>query len=403
MEFVTLSLNGKLILQDKNKRREFANKLWDDYLTNNERSYAELINYYQIHLNTIVNDKLKTQYRNKKDQSEISKTCLMNLHTAFNDAMYFGFTYAIDWLAEYTQKIDLKYFSQVSFHNTAMIQFQSDLANEEVLSKALDNGSTGKMCAYLNNYCENIYETYFDICKVIFFKGFNQAINCLQDYYQIPNEKAVLSSLTKLPANQSVQITPAMRGEYFYGDSNMEVWGLKWDVAYNRYDYRNRDGIVYNDTNMVVNVLLTNLKIVKNNAKLHVLTDEAVLSVLKKRHIKHAKTDEQTPILVLEYMLLPAINKDTPSQTNKGSRIAHLINDSNQVLTKLKDQLKDQKTVNEDVLNNLSQAISNLNSTLRSPKQMAEKERQELERIIKERFTTQLNIFPSNCVIIYDN
>lgn len=403
MKFVTLKLNGQLVLTDKEKRAELQAKLWNEYLTDNEQSYAQLINYYQVHLVDILIDKLRVQYRDNESKAELQKVCMANLHKAFNYSMYRGFSYAFEWLCELTLPIDLKLFGKESFHNTIMLQCQGNFTNGNVLSNTLKNHFNSAMLSYLDKYCENVFDTFIDISEVMFFKGFNQAVDSIQNYYQIPSEKAVMSSLTKLPANKSIQMTPAMRGEYLYGDSNMELWGLKWDIAYNRYDYLNNDAIVHDNTNMIVNVLLTNLEIVKNNAKLHVLTDEKVLAELKERHIKKAKTDAQTPILILEYMLLPAINDDTPNNTSKGSRIERLINDSNQALSKVEDQLKEKDGVKVEAVNDLSKAISNLNYTLQSPKQMTPSERIELEKIIKEKFTKQLNVFPSNCVTIYDN
>ena len=82
---------------------------------------------------------------------------------------------------------------------------------------------------------------------------------------------------------------------------------------------------------------------------------------------------------------------------------SRLINDSNQALSKVEDQLKEKDGVKVEAVNDLSKAISNLNYTLQSPKQMTPSERIELEKIIKEKFTKQLNVFPSNCVTIYDN
>ena len=398
-ERVTLLLDGKQVMKTKDEYQSIEKKTWNEYIDNNSEEYAKLINYYQVHLVSIVIGKLRNQYQTEEQKKEIERVCFSNLHVAYDRAMKKGHEAAFQWLAELSLPIDVELFKEESFKNTIMLQYQNSLSDADVIPNTIRQDTNEALFSYLDKYCENIYGPYIDTNEVLFFKGFNQAVIDIQHYYNIPEDEEVLSTLTKLPATKDVPMTPALRGRYMYGSTNTEMWGLKWDIAYNRFDYNIHSPIVYDKLIMVVNIWKTNLEIVKNNAALHVQTDEEVLEVLKKRHIQQGKTDKETPILILEYMFLPEIDDNHPNNNGKQNRVSSLVKDAYTTLNKLKSN----KKISQLDVDRLDQSIKELNYTLTSPKQMMRKERAEFEKDLKKKFTTLLNVFPSNCVVIYDN
>lgn len=304
---MTILYKGNPILTDSDERKELEEKLWDDYQENHQHDFAVIVNYYRLYLTEFIRKKLRKKYDSAETKEEVTTYNLAHLPDAFTYSMGKGHSEAIEWLAHVPSEFKLEDFAKPNFGRTMILAYQQSLANEEVIKKNLQNDINNRYANYLDKLTENMFITFQETAQVLFFKGFLLAIDQLKEHYKIQDTGVMYSPLSNLPVNRTVQITPAMEGEWIIGDENIEVWGVHWDQSYSEYDYENDLNHVYTDDNLIINVWTTTLKDIVLNSQAKIGTFMMLNKEIQgKKNLKFAANKDDTQILVLEYTFTQA-------------------------------------------------------------------------------------------------
>lgn len=349
---MTIKYNGEPILTDSNERAKLENELWDNYQANHQHEFAIIVKYYRLYLTEMIIDNLKRKYMSQESEEEVKKYNIAHLPDAFVYSIGKGHTQAINWLAEYQgADFNLEDFATPNYERTLIIAYQKSLSDNTVIMKNLKNDINKRYINYLDRLTENMYIPFMEVAQVLFFKGFLIAIKQLKKHYNIEDSKIMLSPLSHLPVNRTVEITPAMEGEWMIGDDNIEMWGVHWDQTYSEYNYKTGLPQVYADDTVIISLWTTTLRDVVINSQNHVGTFMMLNQKLQEsKKIKYAANKDDTEILVLEYTFTEAS----------------------------KDEEK-------------------------NPRQMKAQEREGLEQAIIARFSDKMDIPYNNTFVIYNN
>ena len=352
---MTLVCNDHVVMADTNERNALEEAAWKAYINSQDlqKGYVPTVNYYIIYLLDQIMLHLKKEYRVPQRQEHIRQENIKRLPDVLAYSLGKGHFAAYAWITKITDVIEVSQFSKPEFEHQILLNYQKSLVNGEIIPKTLKNDINGTYLAYLDRICENMYGNFMQLSQVLFFKGFLQAIRDIGSHYGVTKSDSLTSPLSALPVGHDVEITPAMRGRYLYGDKLNELWSLKWDIAYSQYDYESQTYRMFDDSVMLAHVLRTTLSVLRYNAEHNVSSYKIVEEHLKqdsKAHLVKGNTADDTPILILEFFMLSAI------------REPH-----------------------------------------RNPHSLSHVERMRLEETIQQRFATQTNINIQNSVIIFND
>lgn len=287
------------ITHDPAKRNEMCRyeyAMWDKYSVSKDE--AKVINYYRIEFVDTALKHLKKKYY--KDSNEIKSFLIDASINTFAYSLGKGHFAFYEWLALIPEKIDIHELVTFSGRKDILFAFQKS-HDADYTYEILNNDRNSAMLTYLEKHCENMYGSFMRLSEILFYHGVLRAMFDLLEQFNVPLPPKALSNLSNLPVNRNLNITPAISGSYFYGDNNLETWGFRWSIAYDKYHHDTDECIIYNRKMMTLTVEATNLGILKQNASLNLEKDIMVNEWLKHQRPQIYQQADDTPILILDY------------------------------------------------------------------------------------------------------
>lgn len=306
---MTLKYKGKPILTTFEEQSELTEQLWRKFQTEDKHEFAQIANYYRVYLTEDIKKHLKKKYQKPKSENEIRNYNIEHLPDAIAYSMGKGHWQGIHWIADIKgTSFNVEDLAIPNYDRTLILSYQKSLPSRDVIEQNLSNDKNDRYIQYLDGLTENMYVPFMEVARVCFFKGFLKALQQLKELYKVEEPEDTYSPLTHLPVNKTVQITPAMEGNWIIGDENIEEWGIHWDIAYSEYDYKTGLSKVYTDNDVIVSVWKTTIKDIIINSQNNIGTFMILNQQLKRmKNIDFAANKDDTPILVLEYTFTNAI------------------------------------------------------------------------------------------------